>query len=198
VDSLPDHNGIMMTLYGEDISQIFKRLGKFSKSTAFKIGLSLLNSIKLIHEAGFIHGDIKPSNIVTGLTNQSNIHIIDFGLSEAYLREDGSHKSLEKRESIKGTLNFCSVQTLRKYSPCRKDDMESLVYVLAYLINGGLPWTCTETYPTNTHLKKKRLHFNVIPLLGQELTEIYSHIQNLAYEQCPDYAYISKIMQNWL
>ena len=56
----------------------------------------MFEQIEVIHEAGFLHLDIKPDNILVesndySSTKSSQLHIIDYGLSEPYIRNNGKH-----------------------------------------------------------------------------------------------------------
>lgn len=44
-------------------SNIMKKQGRFSMATSMRLGLQMLDSIKHIHEMGFLHRDIKPVHI---------------------------------------------------------------------------------------------------------------------------------------
>lgn len=64
---------------------------KFSEATTYKIIIQLVHRIKILHELGFIHNDIKPANILVGLNDPSVIYLIDFGVSFKYHKKDGVH-----------------------------------------------------------------------------------------------------------
>lgn len=88
---------IIFEKLGPSIDDLFaRRLGEFSLLTVMNIGISLINLIKKMHEKGFIHCDLKPDNILIGneqeeASNVDQLHLIDFGISKAYLDDEGSH-----------------------------------------------------------------------------------------------------------
>ena len=46
----------------------------------------MLEAIEDVHNKGFIHRDVKPSNFVTGKGSQKKkVYIVDFGLAKAHL-----------------------------------------------------------------------------------------------------------------
>ena len=51
--------------------------------------------LEYVHEAGYIHNDLKPDNIMIGVADtsddSSDVKIIDFGLASQYIDEDGNH-----------------------------------------------------------------------------------------------------------
>lgn len=80
----------------------------------------------------------------------NKINLIDFGLSVQYLDENGKHvKQLKNYSSVVGTALFASINAHRGNELSRRDDIESLVYTLIYLVTGTLPWK-------NINIKKKR------------------------------------------
>ena len=56
------------------------------------VGLQMLERIEFIHENGFIHGDIKPSNFLMGFSGKlrHKVYLVDFELSQPYLA-NGKH-----------------------------------------------------------------------------------------------------------
>jgi serine/threonine protein kinase len=75
-------------------------------------------------------------------TSKSNkIYLIDFGLCSQYLNENGAHiKQVKNYNSVVGTALFASINAHSGCELSRKDDIESLIYTLIYLLTGGLPW----------------------------------------------------------
>lgn len=67
------------------------------------------------------------------------MYLIDFGYACQY------NRAYYSRGGFRGNLMFCSRESLvdAKYYP--KDDLESLVYVLQWLLTGELPW-CKRDY----------------------------------------------------
>jgi casein kinase I family protein HRR25 len=102
----------------------------------------LLNRIQTLHEHDFVHRDIKPDNFVLGLyTRETIVHMIDLGLSKRY-RDPYSkiHIPYRDKKGITGTVRYASVNTHRGIDQSRRDDLESLGYLLVYFMRGQLPW----------------------------------------------------------
>lgn len=69
---------------------------KFSLKTVVQIGIQLVNSLKVLHDKGYLHSDIKPENIMIGSSNlyikeSSVVYLVDFGVSQRYLNSHGKH-----------------------------------------------------------------------------------------------------------
>lgn len=75
---------------------LFEQNEPFSVRSVLKMGISLLNSLSLIHDAGYIYNDLKLDNLVVGEAYGSEnkldrIRIIDYGLARKYLDSNGDH-----------------------------------------------------------------------------------------------------------
>ena len=102
----------------------------------------MLERIKFVHEHYHIHRDIKPDNFVMGIEEDENkVYIIDFGLSKKYKSQSKNlHIPFKTNKNMTGTARYCSINTHLGYEQSRRDDLESIGYVLVYFLRGVLPW----------------------------------------------------------
>jgi len=108
------------------------------------LAVELLIIMEHIHDAGYIHRDMKPENMMMGKSNKTNserLYIVDFGMSKAYIdlktREHVEPKALRQ---FVGTYRYCAITAHHGNEQSRKDDLESLGYILIYFLKGKLPW----------------------------------------------------------
>lgn len=109
--------------------------------TIMRIGIQMVSRLESLHGKGYVHRDIKPENFVFGLSNKNYLYLVDFGLCKLYV-DPKSKKQLPMTlgHPFVGTPYFASRSAhIGKYQ-YRKDDLESVCYVLIYLLNGVLPW----------------------------------------------------------
>lgn len=101
-----------------------------------------MRCLELLHFSKYVHGDLSLGNF--GISNHQ-VCLLDFGLSWIPF-------ATRKRSVPFGTLLFSSAQATMGIRPSYDDDKESLVYLLAYLWEGKLPWSEeVELYKTKPH-----------------------------------------------
>ena len=81
----------------------------------------------------------------------NTIYMVDYGLAQQYQDEAGEHVSFRSERHMIGTARYMSVSAHLGKSQSRRDDLESLGYMLIYLVNGELPWQTL----TSSNIKEK-------------------------------------------
>jgi casein kinase 1 len=96
----------------------------------------------VVHTLGYVHNDIKLDNILVGFKDPTMVYLIDFGLTCKYLKDDGSHIEKKNMRKFSGNFLFASLNSCRGNNKSRRDDIQSAVYIMMYLLNGkSLPWS---------------------------------------------------------
>lgn len=155
-----------------------------------------LSIIEGIHSAGFIHRDIKPENLLCGLKGLSDrqIFLVDYGLCKRFRMETNDHISYREGKKLTGTIRYASVHTHLGAEQSRRDDLESLGYVLVYLIRRKLPWmnaggaTKQEQHERITNIKTKMTIEQLCVGLPACFVHYFRHVRSLSFEGTPDYA----------
>ncbi|CAJ0606933.1 unnamed protein product [Cylicocyclus nassatus] len=187
---------MVMTLLGENLKSLKINCARelMTPQTWSRIGVQCLYSVKLVHDYGYIHRDIKPNNFVMGhkddLDRARLVHILDFGLSRSYAAlKNGKWVARKARGSaeFRGTLRYCSPNVHEKKEQGRRDDLWSLFYVLIEL-HCGLPWqTVRDKHKVETmkmNISDKHLVQNFPP----EMHDIVPYLRTLDYYQRPNYS----------
>ncbi|CAG9310956.1 unnamed protein product [Blepharisma stoltei] len=183
---------------GLDLETKFAKHHKiFSLATILTIAEQLVDRLEYIHRKGYIHRDLKPRQLLLGLDSDvSTLYVVDYGLSKLYMqRPMGLHIPYIEGRPFEGTPYFASLNTHIGIQQSRRDDLEGVVYMLAYFLNGSLPWI-----PSNRSIKinEKQIRSMKSKISSTELfankPEEFSHIfkyaRNLEFDAEPDYQYI--------
>jgi len=176
---------MVINLLGESLQSI-KNNSTFSLTSVLQIGIQVIILIKTIHDKGLVHRDIKPDNFLLGLNNQrKRIYIIDFGLCKSFMTND-EHNPIKKTNNLIGSLTYASLNTHDCIELSRRDDMESLGYMLAFFYLGKLPWQdlSSENIDIIKNLKKDIVNNDKLP---QILVNYIKYVRCLEYEEKPNY-----------
>ena len=193
-----DYNVLIMELLGPTLEFLVKKStqnGKFSIKTTCLIAQDIIQGISYIHSRGIIHRDIKPENFLIGYNN-NKIHIIDFGLSKVYYDiNTKKHNEFKHNSKLIGTIRYCSSHSHKGFELSRRDDLESIGYVLIYLIKGSLPWQGMQKKKEDKEdvigkLKEKIPNSELCSGLPNQFVKYFDHVKNLGFDDKPDYSYL--------
>ena len=99
----------------------------------------MLNLVQKLHEAGYVHNDIKPENIVTSLDRPDDFIMIDMGFASRFFdAETGEHISKGRSKNSRGTPFYASLGNHNGKVTTRRDDLQSLNYMLLKFLYPGL------------------------------------------------------------
>jgi serine/threonine protein kinase len=146
-----------------------------------------LRRLQYIHSCNLIHRDLKPSNIVIGAGEHANlVYIIDFGLSKEFRNPNTrAHIPYSHGHGFTGTAAFASVNSHLGLELGRRDDLESLAYILIYFLCGFLPWQ--DTKKDILTLKQGITSHNIFHELPVEFRTFLEACRSLAFHDKPNY-----------
>ncbi|CAD8098226.1 unnamed protein product [Paramecium sonneborni] len=136
-----DSNVLVIQYLGRDLTHYMKTFRKFSLRCVLNIAEQMISILENIHKNKVLHRDIKPENVLVGKDDEENmLYIVDFGISKFYKDENDSHISYRENQPFIGTTRYASTNAHKGNSLSRRDDLESLGYMLIFLLKGQLPW----------------------------------------------------------
>ena len=197
-------NVMVMELLGKSLEELFNSCRRrFSIKTCLMLALQFLELIEAIHKKDVIHRDIKPENYVMGINKKTHlVYMIDFGLSKRFRdRVTTLHIPFKENRNLVGTARYASINNHIGVEQSRRDDLESIGYVLIYFAKGNLPWQGNN--PTNKHQKyhkimETKLRTSVGELcrgLPQEFQNYINYCRNLSFNSNPDYEYLKGLFK---
>lgn len=236
-----DYNVMIIDLMGPSLEDLFKMCNRhFSLKTvlllADQLVCSLLISslraysyavfpvqisrIEFIHSKNFVHRDIKPANFVMGTGKSSHlVNVIDFGLAKKFRDSRTSNHIPFKQDEMHGvgTSLFAAINTHLGIESSRRDDLESLAYMLIYFLRGTLPWRklrAPATPPQVSDATQPNPNYNPISAtwdlirdskiasealltvgLPPEFDVLYKYARGLEFDDLPDYEGLRRLFR---
>lgn len=187
---------IVIPLFHTSLYQISQHSPEFFTCVAVSnIGVCILRVLEYIHGQGYIYRDLKPENMMVGYDKK--IHLIDFGMSVRY-SYDGQHIREGMKRIFVGTMRYASVNTHKGYVQSRRDDLESLGYVLLFLLRGRVPWSDDERED------RQRIGQMKADISNESLCEslngsthwvkYFHYVKSLRFSETPDYRYLERCL----
>ncbi len=107
--------------------------------TAARLTAQLADALHHAHEAGLVHRDVKPSNIL--MDNRDAPHITDFGLA----KRDAGEATIAREGQVLGTLAYMPPEQARgeSHHVDRRADLYSLGVILYEMLTGMRPFRGT-------------------------------------------------------
>ena len=198
------YNFMIFELLGLNLDELFRICKKqFSKETILSLGLQMLNRLEFIHSRHIIHRDIKPENFLIGKGKKNSlIYLCDFGLAKRFRdKRTGMHIPYKDGKKFTGTLTYASIYTHMGIEQSRRDDLESLAYILIYFCKGTLPWKSLKAKNRSEKQSKilsKKINTKNEELcseLPQEFSTFLQSIRDLHFEQKPDYDFLRGLLK---
>jgi casein kinase 1/casein kinase I family protein HRR25 len=130
------------------------------------------------------------------------IHVIDYGLAKKY-RDSKTHQHIPYRENknLTGTARYASINTHIGVEQSRRDDMESLGYVIIYFSRGSLPWQGLKANTKKQKYEKimeKKMNTSIDSLcknLPAEFRSYMEYTRAMRFDDKPDYAYLKRLFK---
>jgi serine/threonine protein kinase len=194
-----NYNVMVMERLGSNLETLLTQCGRrFSLCTVLEIADKMLQLVQKVHDQGFVHRDLKPDNFVTGMRekgDEGDLYIIDFGLSKCFWDPDkDEHIPFRSDKHLTGTARYASIGNHRGLEQSRRDDLESLGYLLVYFLRGELPWQGVKgksrkvKYNKMMDLKKDaHQHKTLCQGLPAAFQQYFDYVLALRFEERPDY-----------
>ncbi|CAD6251058.1 unnamed protein product [Miscanthus lutarioriparius] len=199
-----DENILVIDLLGPSLEDLFVYCGRrFSLKTVLMLADQMITRIEFMHSKGYLHRDIKPDNFLMGLGRKANqVYVIDFGLAKRY-RDSTTNRHIPYRENknLTGTARYASRNTHLGIEQSRRDDLESIGYVLLYFLRGSLPWQGLKAATKKQKYDKiseKKLSTPIEALCKShpvEFASYFDYCHSLTFDQRPDYSFLRRIFR---
>ena len=187
---------LAMDQMGQSLEGLFRRCGKrFSLKTVLMITDQVLRIIEWVHNCGIVHRDIKPQNFLVGRGELRNkIFLIDYGVSTNYIDpRTREHAMFTGNNGLIGTAYYVSINTHLGEQQSRRDDLESIAYMLIRFLKGQLPWQGVKVKSVeerNEKITQTKIQTSIDALcedLPREFKTTLERIRKLRFDETPNY-----------
>lgn len=199
------HNVLVMDLLGLSLeSQLNEgNIRRLSLKSVLMIAIQALRRIEYVHSKSYVHRDIKPDNMLTGVhQDAATLYLVDFGLAKRYRDHvTKEHMPYRKGKPFAGTARYASIWTHMGIEQSRRDDLESLGYVLVYLFNGGLPWqgiriaNKKEKYSRILERKRNTTLRDLCKGMPSQVVDYFRLVRRLEFDERPDYSLLRNLFR---
>ncbi len=124
---------VMELVDGEDLGSIIRRSGALPPRQAARLTSQIARAIAAAHASGFVHRDVKPSNVL--VTREGLVKVTDFGIARAL-----AEAALTLPGTTLGSVHYFSPEQARGEIATQASDIYSLGIVLYELLTGQRPW----------------------------------------------------------
>jgi serine/threonine protein kinase len=147
--------------------------GRLEPKEAVEIGIQLASGLEAAHNAGIVHRDVKPENIM--LEADGTAKLLDFGIAKLTENLDAGNVSSAQpfrteQGIILGTPAYMSPEQARHQQVDHRSDLFSLGVVLYEMITGKVPFAGGTPYDQQA------------AVLVAEPTPIHEHLDNYNLE----------------
>jgi serine/threonine protein kinase len=176
---IDSHYYMAMDLLGSSLRREREnRLEEFSLDEIQEFGKQMVERLQQLHSKGLIHRDIKPDNFLFSHPCETkSLYLVDFGFCKKFQDADGNHIPERTGLSLVGTPSYVSIHVERGWEPSRRDDLESVAYILYYLWKGQ---------SIQIGKKEEEMKQEGVPSF---LFQYWNRCRSLSFEQTPDYIF---------
>lgn len=138
---------VMELVEGGDVAKALATDGRMEPARAATLAADAAGALQAAHDAGLVHRDVKPGNILLGRDGRAMV--ADFGIARA-TGEDG----MTKTGATLGSVEYFSPEQARGEEATAASDVYALGVVLFEMLTGRRPFTGPTPYAVAT----ARLH----------------------------------------
>ena len=187
------YNYLVIDLFQCSLFTLKKNNQNINLNNILLFGQQMIERLGTLHSKFLLHRDVKPDNFL--LDENNKVFLIDFGFCKRY-EHDGKHIEEKKIKNIIGTVNYISLNVHNHLEPSRRDDIESVIYIIDFLLLEQEPnkivLASELVSESESELVKKKQDLDSYePFIRQMLI----YIRQIGFKEKPDYKYLIDCLQ---
>ncbi|MCT1695967.1 Stk1 family PASTA domain-containing Ser/Thr kinase [Corynebacterium sanguinis] len=135
IDGLAVPYIVMERVHGRNLRDIVREDGPLSPQQAAELLIPVTRALQASHDAGIIHRDVKPANIM--VTNTGAVKVMDFGIARAL---DDATSAMTQTSAVIGTAQYLSPEQARGKPADGRSDVYALGCVMYEAVTGRPPF----------------------------------------------------------
>ncbi|MEU5364755.1 serine/threonine-protein kinase [Streptomyces sp. NPDC005925] len=145
VHDVLEHDGrpwiVMELVEGRSLADAVTAEGRLEPREAARVGLWVLRALRAAHNAGVLHRDVKPGNVLLG--HDGRVLLTDFGIAQI----EGD-TTITRTGEVVGSVDYLAPERVRGHDPGSASDLWALGATLYTAVEGRSPFR--RTSPLNT------------------------------------------------
>ncbi|MFI9826770.1 serine/threonine-protein kinase [Streptomyces sp. NPDC051913] len=145
VHDVLDHDArpwiVMELVEGRSLADAVKQDGPIEPAEAARIGLWVLRALRAAHDAGVLHRDVKPGNVL--LSHDRRVLLTDFGIAQI----EGD-TTITRTGEVVGSVDYLAPERVRGHDPGPASDLWALGATLYTAVEGRSPFRRTSPLGT--------------------------------------------------
>src|SRR6266478_4960210 len=138
---------------GQDLRALLNEKGKFAPEEAVPVFLQIAAALEAAHQAGVVHRDLKPQNVM--LDKDARVYVMDFGVARS-LETPG----MTQTGALMGTPEYMSPEQAKGQKVDARSDLFSLGIIFYEMLSGASPFKADTAMATMF----KRTRERAVPL----------------------------------
>ncbi|MER6470326.1 protein kinase domain-containing protein [Streptomyces collinus] len=145
VHDVLEHDGrpwiVMELVEGHSLADAVKERGRIDPRETARIGLWVLRALRAAHNAGVLHRDVKPGNVLLG--RDGRVLLTDFGIAQI----EGD-TTITRTGEVVGSVDYLAPERVRGHDPGPSSDLWALGATLYTAVEGRSPFRRTSPLTT--------------------------------------------------
>ena len=174
---------VMEFIQGRELESYFKKGERFDLRSILRLQIELLEALDFAHEAGIVHRDVKPANVMIDAGGHAKL--TDFGVARTM---DGPQGEATRMGKQIGTPSYMSPEQIQGIPLDRRSDVFSAGIVFYQLLTGRKPFESGSQFGLQAKIVQED------PVWPSQLVQVppeYDRVVARALAKDPDQRYKS-------
>lgn len=132
---------VMDFIEGSNLGQLIKEKGNLTVEESMHRFIQLCDALQHAHNAGVLHRDLKPGNVMLSSTDGSfaDARLVDFGIAKLMAKEGEDAEKLTMTGQLFGSPPYMSPEQCRGFNLDARTDVYSMGCVMFETLTGRVP-----------------------------------------------------------